>query len=433
MRKVAVYCALALGLMSAAGQAETILIKGGKVHTLAGQGSLESADILVVDGKVQQVAPSLEVNADQVIDARNKVVTPGVIAPISELGLVEISAASATNDHQVTGDSIGSAFNPVPAYNPKSTLIPFNRAGGVTSAVVSPGISTWDSGAIDAQRIFAGRSFAIKLNGEFDSVEAKNVAQKAYLGESGGELAGGSRANAYAKVESALREAQEYRDNRAAIHRGEWRELDYDLADLQALQPVIDGKEPLMVTANRASDILAVLELGETFKVKLIIIGAAEGWMVADKLAQAQVPVVIDAINNIPASFSSLGARLDNAALLAKAGVTVAISGPDMVASHNVYLSRQSAGNAVAHGMPYEEALKAISSNVAEIFNLEGGTLEKGAVADIVIWSGDPLEVTSYAEQILIEGENQSLVNRSTRLRDRHLKPAKGHEFGYKH
>ncbi|MCO1333332.1 amidohydrolase family protein [Microbulbifer sp. OS29] len=432
MKKIAVYCTLALGLMAAAGQANTVLIKGGKVHTLAGQGSLDSADVLIVDGKVQQVAASLDVSADQVINAQGKVVTPGVIAPISELGLVEISAASATNDHMVTGDSIGSAFNPVPAYNPKSTLIPFNRAGGVTSAVVFPGISTWDSGAVEAQRVFAGRSFAIKLSGKFDSFEAKDVAQKAYLGEPGSQLAGGSRANAYAKVENALREAQEYRDNRAAIRRGQWRDMDYRLADLEALQSVIKGQEPLMVTADRASDILSVIELGKAFRVKLVILGAAEGWMVADTLAQARVPVVIDAINNVPGSFSSLGARLDNAALLTKAGVKVAISGPGYASTHNVYLSRQSAGNAVANGLPYEEALKSISSNVAEIFSLSGGTLEPGAVADIVVWSGDPLEVTSYPEQVLIDGERQSLTTRSTRLRDRHLKPTKGHDFGYK-
>ncbi|GAB2883850.1 amidohydrolase family protein [Microbulbifer echini] len=433
MKKIAVFCALALGVLTAGAQAESVLIKGGKVHTLADKGTLESADVLIIDGKVEQVAPTLNISADRVIDASGKVVTPGVIAPISELGLVEISAASGTNDHAVTGESIGSAFNPLPAYNPKSTLISFNRAGGVTSAVVFPAISTWDKAAVEAQRVFAGRGFAIKLNGEFDSVEAKDVAQKAYLGETGAQLAGGSRANAFAKVESALSQAREYRDNRAAIRKGDWRELDYSLADLEALQPVINGTEPLLITVNRASDILVAIELAQAFNVKLVVLGAAEGWMVADQLARAQVPVVIDAIDNLPISFSSLGARFDNAALLTKAGVKVAISGPGYASTHNVYLSRQSAGNAVAHGLPYEEALKSISSNVADIFNLDGGTLEKGATADVVVWSGDPLEVTSYPEQVLIGGEPQSLVTRSTRLRDRHLKPGKGSGFGYRH
>ncbi len=425
--------ALVFGLATGAVQAETVLIKGGKVHTLSDKGSFDSADVLVRDGHVEAVGLSLDVDADRVIDARGKVVTPGVIAPVSELGLVEIGAASATNDYAVSGESIGSAFDPLPAYNPKSTLIPFNRAGGVTRALVFPGISLWGEKVGDPQRVFAGRSFAIKLNGEFDSVVAKDLAQKAYLGEPGGLLAGGSRASAYAKIENALAEAREYRANKEAIQRGDWRELNHSLEDLEALQLLIEGEQPLLVTANRASDILWAIELAKEFNLKLVILGAAEGWMVADRLAAAEVPVVIDAINNLPISFSSLGARLDNAALLVGAGVTVAIRGPEYASTHNVYLARQSAGNAAASGLPYEEALKSISANVAEIFGIEGGAIEQGAVADIVIWSGDPLEVTSYPEQVLIDGKEQSLVTRSTRLRDRYLKPKQGHDFGYKY
>ncbi|WP_091386924.1 amidohydrolase family protein [Microbulbifer marinus] len=432
-KKLLVICTLIFGLATGTAQAETILIKGGKVHTLSDRGSFESADVLVVDGRVQEIGLDMNVRADRVIDARGKVVTPGVIAPVSELGLVEIGAASATNDNAVTGDSIGSSFDPLPAYNPKSTLIPFNRAGGVTRAVVFPGISLWGDSVGDPQRVFAGRGFAIKLNGDFDSVVARDVAQKAYLGEAGGQLAGGSRASAYAKIKNALEEAREYRSNRASIRRGDWREMNHSIADLEALQPLIDGEQPLLVTADRASDILWAIELAKEFSLQLVIAGAAEGWMVADQLAAAKVPVVIDAINNLPLSFSSLGARLDNAALLTKAGVTVAISGPEYASTHNVYLSRQSAGNAVASGLPYEDGLKAISANVAQIFGLEGGSLKPGAVADVVVWSGDPLEVTSYPEQVLIEGEPQSLVTRSTRLRDRYLKPEQGHGFGYKY
>lgn len=431
--KIGLVCAFALALVAPQLHAETVLIKGGKVHTLAEAGSFDRADVLLRDGKVEAVAPSLDVTADRVIDAAGKVVTPGVIAPVSELGLTEIGAASATNDYAVTGESIGSAFDPLPAYNPKSTLIPFNRAGGVTRALVFPGIQMWGEGVGDPQRVFAGRSFAIELNGEFDSVVATDLAQKAYLGEAGGQLAGGSRANAYAKIKNALQEAREYRDNRDAIRRGNWRELNYSVADLEALQPLISDQQPLVVTANRASDILWAIELAREFNLKLIIEGAAEGWMVADQLAAAQVPVIIDAINNLPISFESLGARLDNAALLAKAGVLVGIQGPAYASTHNVYLARQSAGNAVASGLPYAEGLKAISGNVAKIFGIEGGALEPGAVADVVVWSGDPLEVTTYPEQVLIAGELQPLVTRSTRLRDRYLKPEQGHEMGYKY
>ncbi|WP_237057045.1 amidohydrolase family protein [Microbulbifer sediminum] len=421
-----------LGLLAGPVHAETVLIKGGKVHTLSGIGTLAQGDVLVRDGKVQAVAPAINERADRVIDARGKVVTPGVIAPQSELGLTEISAASSTNDHAVSGESIGSGFDPRPAYNPKSTLIPYNRAHGVTRAVVFPSISTWGEDAGKLHRVFAGQGFAITLNGGFDSVVAEGLGQKAYLGEMGSQLAGGSRANAYARIENALGEAREYLNNREAIRRGNWRELSHSLADLEALQPVIQGQQPLIVTANRASDILQALELAREYELRLIIQGAAEGWMVADELAAAQVPVVIDAVNNLPISFESLGARSDNAARLQSAGVTVAIGGPGYGSTHLVHLARQSAGNAVVHGMPYEEALKAITANVARIFGLEGGVLQPGVIADIVVWNGDPLEVTSYPEQVLIGGQPQSLVNRSTRLRDRYLKPEQGHEMGYR-
>ncbi|SDK11186.1 amidohydrolase family protein [Microbulbifer yueqingensis] len=423
---------LCLGLFAGAAHAETLLIKGGKVYTLSGQGTLAQGDVLVRDGKVEAIAPSISERADRIIDARGKVVTPGMIAPLSELGLTEVSAASATNDYAVSGESIGSAFDPRPAYNPKSTLIPYNRAHGVTRAVVFPSISTWGEGAGELHRVFAGQGFAIALNGNFDSVVAEQLGQKAYLGELGSQLAGGSRANAFARIETALAEAREYLNNRDAIRRGNWRELGHSLADLEALQPVIQGQQPLVVTANRASDILQALKLAEEYKLQLIIQGAAEGWMVADQLAAAKVPVVIDAVNNLPISFESLGARFDNAARMHKAGVTVAISGPGYGSTHLVHLARQSAGNAVVHGLPYEEALKAITTNVARIFGIEGGVLSPGGVADVVVWSGDPLEVTSYPEQVLIGGEPQSLVNRSTRLRDRYLKPEQGHEMGYK-
>ncbi|WP_231745216.1 MULTISPECIES: amidohydrolase family protein [Microbulbifer] len=426
--------ALALVLSAAVPNvvAETLLIKGGRVHTLAEAGTLPTGDVLIRDGRVEKVAPSIAVKADREIDARGKIVTPGVIAPVSEIGLVEIGAASSTNDYAVSGDSIGAAFDPLPAYNPKSTLIPFNRAGGVTRALVFPGIKMWGEGVGDPQRVFAGRSFAITLNGEFDSVVATDLAQKAYTGEAGSLLAGGSRANAIAKVRNALEEAREYRQNRDAIRSGQWRELNHSIDDLEALQPLIDGKQPLLLTANRASDIIAALDLARQFQLQLVILGAAEGWMVADRIAAAKVPVIIDAINNLPTAFESLGARLDNAALLQRAGVKVVISGPGYASTHNVYLARQSAGNAVAAGLPYEEALKSISRNVAEVFRIGGGSVEPGRVADLVIWSGDPLEVTSYAEAVLINGEPQSLVNRSTRLRDRYLKPQAGHEFGFK-
>ncbi|WOX05854.1 amidohydrolase family protein [Microbulbifer pacificus] len=410
--------------MTWAAQAQTVLIKDAKIITLGDQGTLEQGDLLVRDGRVEQVAQDLgDLAADLVIDGRGKVVTPGLIAPSSELGLTEIGAAASTNDSAVTDTSIGAGFDPSVAFNPHSTLIPFNRAGGLTRAVVVPS---------SEEKIFAGQGFAIKLTGDFDSVTKSGLVQKVYFGEYGAQLAGGSRARAYQQIESALQQAVEYAGNRDAIRRGEWRELDFSVADLEALQPLINGEQSLLISANRASDILQVLALSKRFKLKTIIQGAAEGWMVADQLAAARVPVVIDAMGNSPDAFEKLGARLDNAALMQKAGVVVAISGPGYAGSHNSYLSRQGAGNAVAYGLPLEEGVKAITANVAAIFGLEGGVLAPGSQADLVLWSGDPLEVTSFAEFVLIDGKPQSLVNRSTRLRDRYLHPQAGTGHAYR-
>ena len=403
--------------------AQSLLIKDARVVTLTDQGTLPMGDVLVKDGRIEQVAEDLGgITADLVIDGRGKVVTPGIIAPHSELGLTEIGAAASTNDSAVQDVSIGAGFNPVVAFNPRSTLIPFNRAGGVTRAVVVPS---------SEEKIFAGQGFAIKLTGDFDSVTDDGLLQKIYFGEYGAELAGGSRARAYEQIASALAQAKEYTDNRDAIRRGEWRELDFSVDDLEALQPLLSGEQPVLIRANRASDILQLLALAKEFNLKLIVEGAAEGWMVAAQLAAARVPVVIDAMGNTPDAFESLGARLDNAALLHKAGVTVVIGGPGYAGSHNSYLSRQGAGNAVAYGLPFEEGVRAITANPASVFGLEGGVLAPGGVADLVLWSSDPLEVTSFAELVVIDGKPQSLENRSTRLRDRYLHPKTGTGHGY--
>ncbi|WP_231757558.1 imidazolonepropionase [Microbulbifer elongatus] len=419
--KVSLMCLFGFAVSA---HSQSILIKDARIVTLADQGTLESGDLLVRDGKVVQIAEDLgDATAELIIDGRGKVVTPGLIAPSSALGLTEIGAAASTNDGAIAEQSIGAAFNPVVAFNPRSTLIPFNRAGGLTRAVVVP--ASEDS-------IFAGQGFAIKLTGDFDSVINADLVQKVYFGEYGAQLAGGSRAMAFAQLESALEQAKEYSENRDEIRRGQWRELDFAVDDLEALQPVLREEQPLMISADRASDILQVLTLANTFPIRPIIIGGAEGWMVAEQLAAARVPVVVDVLGNTPDAFEKLGARMDNAALLHRAGVTVAISGPGYAGSHNSYLSRQAAGNAVAYGLPFEEGIRAVTANVADIFGIEGGVLAPDGVAELVLWSGDPLEVTSFAELVLIDGKPQSLVNRSTRLRDRYLHPKAGTGHGYK-
>jgi len=181
----------------------------------------------------------------------------------------------------------------------------------------------------------------------------------------------------------------------------------------------------VVFSADRAADILQVLRFTEERNIKPVIYGAIEGWMVADALAEAKVPVVLDPLRNLPGSFDTLGARLDNAALLHEAGVTVIFGAGD---SHNARKLRQMAGNAASHGLAKNAALAALTINPARVFNVARsfGSLEEGKRADLVLWSGDPLQVTTVADQVIVAGRVDSMETRQTRLRDRYLPQTSG-------
>jgi imidazolonepropionase-like amidohydrolase len=197
----------------------------------------------------------------------------------------------------------------------------------------------------------------------------------------------------------------------------------------KALAGYLDGGK-VVFTADRASDILQVLAFAAEHGVDAVIRGGAEAWMVADELAGAGVPVVLNPLVNLPSNFDQIGARLDNAALLHAAGVTVAFSGQ---ATHNARKQRQAAGNAVANGLPWDAALAAITSNPASIFGLEGGygSIETGGPADLVIWSGDPLEVTTWADTVIIAGRQIPATSRQSLLRERYLPERPGKPRAY--
>jgi imidazolonepropionase-like amidohydrolase len=234
----------------------------------------------------------------------------------------------------------------------------------------------------------------------------------AALGEAGAGLAGGSRSTAMLQLREALEDAADYAANRAAYNAAQRRAYVRSRLDLAALQPVLRGEIPLAVQANRASDLLAAMRLAEQYKLRLVLLGAAEGWMVADEIARRKVPVVIKPLTNIP-SFDALGATLENAGRLARAGVTVALSAFDTYNTRNL---RQEAGNAIAYGMDRDAALGAVTRVPAEVWGVadRGGALEAGKDADVVVWSGDPFELTTAAEHVFIKGRE---VPRDTRQR----------------
>jgi len=336
------------------------------------------------------------------------VLAPAFIHANTGVGLTEVSLEGSTNDSSsgLSGD-IHAAFSPFDGYNPRSSLIPIARLEGVGTVIVVP-----RSGLI------AGHAAAFDLTGESQAqaVAKKNAAMVANLGAP----SGGSRADAFYRIREVLDDATTYRRKKAAYEQGRLRELSASRLDLLALQPVIQGKTPLMVNANRASEIEAVLRLAKELDLKLIISGGSEAWMHAKALADANVPVLIDPMQYGVQGFASIHARPDNAALLEKAGVKVILM-HQRFESHNARKLRQAAGNAVREGMSHQGAIDAISTNVAEAFGLQHhGRLAPGSVANVVAWSGDPLEISSQPLYIWIQGKQIPLTSRQTHLLEKY-------------
>lgn len=406
--------------LAAPAGAQTIAIEGGTVHTMAGA-PIEGATVLIRDGRIAAVGTNVTVPAGaQRIDARGKVVTPGFFDSNTNLSLVEVGAVQGTRDFSMAewqgpaADFVAAAFNVADAINPRSVLIPVNRSAGVTTVVTRP-----EGGLI------SGQGAVIDLEGDdISDVIARNpVAMFATLGERSQSAGGGTRAGATLRLRQVLDDTRFYMRNSAAYDRGDARDLTAGRLDLEALRPVLQGEMPLVIEAHRASDIRTALRIADEYDLRLILLGATEGWMVANEIARAGVPVIVKVLQNLPSNFERLGARYENAALLREAGVTVAITSSD---THNARNIKQEAGNAVAYGMPYDEALRAITSVPAQIWGVSSshGTLETGKVANVVVWDGDPLELLTSVEAVVVDGQQVQLNTRQTELRDRYLAPA---------
>ena len=385
---------------------EELLLKNAKIHTATDKGTLEISDLLIRDGLILRIGKNLSSSRAQVLDFSGKVVTPGFIAPNSQLGIVEIELIPETRDDRSELYSAG--LNIDSAFNPSSTLIPYNLTGGITLTLTVP----------NSSGLFSGLTSAFSLSGSLEnSLIASNIALTSNI--NGGE---DSRAAKILLLEDSLGMAS----NILKVTDFElWKStfpknVDYSARDIRALKKVMLKEIPLIVKANRASDILSLIALSKRKNFNLVIQGAAEGWRVAKNLANAKVAVILTPIDNLPHSFNELGARLDNASLLHEAGVKILISSHE---THNAYLSRQGAGTAVAYGLPWQEALKGLTTNIADVFKLDKrGSIKEGYIADLVIWSGDPLEVTSFVEEVYLSGKAVPVKNRSMKLKDRYLK-----------
>ncbi len=414
MKTLLGFTAGAAMLISAA-SAQTIAIMDGTVHTVSG-GVIENGDVIIRDGRIAQVGADLTAPAGAtVIDATGKVVTPGLFSPLSDIGLVEINAVEDANDASpAEGFALGASLNAIDAYNPASTLIPVNRAAGVTRALMAP-----DAGPT----IFGGRAAVIDLSGRANSVTRAEAAQTVMMGESGAVRSGGTRMGAWAVLREYLDEARSYQANPNDYIR---RPHDgrFAVSDLKALGPVINGEQPLIVAVNSANDIRALIRLKNTYRLNVIIAGGSEAWRVAREIAAANIPVITSGEYNLPGQFEDIDATLKNAARLNQAGVKVSF----FDGAHNTKLIRQQAGNAVAEGLPFDAGLAAITLNPATLYGLgdQLGSLDAGKIADVVIWDGDPLEVTTRPEAVFINGRPQDLNNRQKMLMQRYRDLSRG-------
>ncbi|TPV55760.1 amidohydrolase family protein [Aestuariibacter sp. GS-14] len=401
----------ALLSVSASAMAEKIAVVGGKVFTGTAQGTLESATVLIDNHKVVSVANGTTVPAGYtVIDATGKYVTPGLVGAYTQLGLVEVGMSAGTVDSAVTAlpvSSTGAAYDVSYAVNPDSTLMAISRVEGITSAATT--ISKTDY-------LFHGQGAVITLDGDAQPVLKPRAFVAVNVGNAGVDDVGGSRAALWVMLENAIVEAQEAPKTLSATT--EWHGINSRL-DVKALKPVLNGDAPLLIHADRAADIRQVIAFKQRHPtIHVVLVKGMEGWRVADELAAAKIPVIIDPEFNLPGGFDQMGATLANAARLHKAGVTVAIG----METHNIRLATQHAGNAVAHGLPHDAALAALTVNPAKILGMSEtiGSLSKGARADLVIWSGDPLEVTEAAETVLINGEVVEHTSRQIKLQQRY-------------
>ncbi|WP_454760149.1 amidohydrolase family protein [Caulobacter segnis] len=426
-------CALALPVA-----AETVAIVNARIEPVS-SAAIPNGTLVIKDGKIAAVGAGVAVPAGaKVIDAKGGVVTPGLVAPSSNLGASEVSGVRETRDDG-TGSHLSAAFDISYGVNPASPMLGLARDGGVTSSAVVPVLSGTgggahehaDDGVVEEMTagasgdgdppLFGGQAAFIRLKaGASDIVEASKLAVTVSLGESGARAAGGSRGADLVLIRSALEDARAFASRRAAFEQGATRDFGLSRLDLQALIPVVQGKTPLLIRVSRAADIRQALKLAAEEKIRIVLEGVEEGWMVAPEIAKAGVPVIVDPQADLPDSFEALGSRLDNAARLNAAGVTVAINGSRDF--NNLRQERLNAGLAVANGLPYAAGLASVTLTPARIWGQDGkiGSLDVGKIADVVVWNGDPLETTSWPLNVFIGGVEQPKDSRQTQLRDRY-------------
>ncbi len=413
-----------------------IVLRGGKVLTVS-HGVIESGTVVMENGKITAVGDAGSVavpKGAQVVDVHGMTVYPGLIDSQTELGLTEISAEQMTNDFIEPSDEIFPQLHVWEAFHAESQLIPVTRVNGITNAIVAAGESDTLPGQssfiqLDGQSakdMLLVRDIALPLN--FTGEQRRNESwEKAKFPF--------TRMGVAAQLRQAFLDARDYQQKWADYEKKKSEPQKEEKKDekkeppsppkrdlkLESLLPYLDGKKPVVLAAEQPGDLETALELAREFKLRVILNHVEHAHKLLDMIAATKLPVIIGPIYAIPKE----GERYDTVyrmpAELQKRGVKLAFASYDAHQSRNLPYA---AGYAVAFGLPYDEALKAITLNAAEIWDLgdQLGSIDVGKTANLVVATGDPLDPKTDVKQVYIQGRTVSMETRQTRLRDQYMK-----------
>ncbi|GAB3510254.1 amidohydrolase family protein [Pseudoxanthomonas daejeonensis] len=402
---------LAAGLLAAASLpsfAQDLLIRNATVHTAGAQGTLQNADVLVQGGTIRAVGEGLTAPAGvTTVEAGGKPLTPALFGGITDIGLEEVSGEAPTVDGELSLEDqpVRPEFDVTLAYNPASVLIPVARVEGLGFTLLAAG---------SGKSFVAGQGGVMRLDGSADPIGPRALFIR--LGAGAADLSGKSRAAQWMLLDQMVSEA------RGRVPTDSPHAL-LTPAGRAVLARFLNGQGRIVVKVDRAADIRQLLRWAARERVRIAIAGGAEAWQLAPQIAQAQVPVFVDALADLPGNFDQIGATLRNAAMLEQAGVDVSFTQAGD-ASHNARKVRQLAGNAVAHGLPWEAGLAGLTRIPAQALGVGDriGTIAVGRSADLVLWTGDPLDVINTAQQVWLGGRAMPMRSRQTDLRDRYLR-----------
>ena len=401
---------IALALQSSNVFAERLLMKNATLMTMGAEGTLEGADLFIEDGEIRAMGIDLQATADTVIDVAGATVTPTLFAGATAIGLVEVNAVKESVDSSLSNSPLGKVhieFDVRDAYSPHSSLVGITRVEGYGYSLLM---------ANGAEYSVSGIGSLVELDGRFDSFSGNDTLFIDVDGYSSGKV-GGSRAAHWMLLEGMMSDLDRRPDSQEYLTQAGRKQL-----------KELRSEGVFVFAANRAADIKQVINFTEKHRLSSVVIGAREAWMLASQLADSGIAVMVNGLDNLPADFDSLGSRLDNAAILNDTGVTVMFTSGG---THNARKVRQGAGTAVAYGMNYMSALRAMTVVPSQIFGGRDRAIKVGNSTDLVVWSGDPLEITSHATAVIMAGQVTSMETRQSKLLERYLpeKPSLGRAY----